>query len=51
MTGKYEKDVECLIVGGDPAGLTAAIYLARYRRRIAIVDGGSSRAALNSRQP
>ena len=46
MTRKYEKDVECLIVGGGPAGLTAAIYLARYRRRIAIVDGGSSRAAL-----
>src|SRR5579883_764349 len=46
MTRKNEEDVDCLIVGGGPAGLTAAIYLARYRRRIAVVDGGNSRAAL-----
>lgn len=46
MKRKHEKDVECLIVGGGPAGLTAAIYLARYRRRIAVIDGGSSHAAL-----
>lgn len=29
---------------GGPAGLTAAIYLARYRRRVVVVDEGHSRA-------
>ena len=38
--------LDCLIVGGGPAGLTAAIYLARYRRAAVIVDEGASRAAL-----
>jgi phytoene dehydrogenase-like protein len=37
---------DCLIIGGGPAGLTAAVYLARYRRRIIVFDGGGSRASL-----
>jgi thioredoxin reductase (NADPH) len=39
-------NLDCLIVGGGPAGLTAAVYLARYRRKVMIVDSGESRAAL-----
>jgi thioredoxin reductase (NADPH) len=36
--------VECLIIGAGPAGLTAATYLARFHRRIVVVDAGESRA-------
>lgn len=36
--------LDCIIVGGGPAGLTAAIYLARFHRQIVVVDDGNSRA-------
>jgi thioredoxin reductase (NADPH) len=38
--------LDCLIVGGGPAGLTAAIYLARFHLSVSVVDSGKSRAAL-----
>ena len=39
-------EIDCLIVGGGPAGLTAAIYLARFHLSAVIMDSGKSRAAL-----
>jgi thioredoxin reductase (NADPH) len=38
--------VDTLIVGGGPGGLTAAIYLRRFTRSVALVDKGNSRLRL-----
>ena len=34
---------DCIIVGGGPAGLTCAIFLGRYRRRVLLLDNGKPR--------
>ena len=40
-----DKLLDCLVIGGGPAGLTAAIYLARFHLDALVVDGGKGRAA------
>lgn len=38
------KLLDCVVIGGGPAGLTAAIYLRRFRRDVVVIDSGDSRA-------
>lgn len=42
--GEGRQPFDCIIVGGGPAGLTAAIYLARFHLRILVIDAGDGRA-------
>jgi thioredoxin reductase (NADPH) len=35
---------DALVIGSGPGGLTAAVYLGRFHRRVLVIDGGASRA-------
>jgi thioredoxin reductase (NADPH) len=43
--GSRSDMLDCLVIGGGPAGLLAAVYLGRYRRSVQVIDAGESRAA------
>jgi thioredoxin reductase (NADPH) len=36
---------DCAIIGAGVAGLAAALYLARFRRQVTVLDAGSSRGS------
>lgn len=42
---EYGEPLDCLIIGGGPAGLTAAIYCARFLLTTLVIDAGGGRAA------
>src|SRR5688572_19860617 len=37
------KTLDCIIIGGGPAGLVAAVYLKRLQRSILLIDRGNPR--------
>ncbi len=39
----FSTDYEAIVIGGGPAGLSAGLWLARYRRRAIILDSGKPR--------
>jgi thioredoxin reductase len=39
-----QRELDALVVGGGPSGLAAASWLARFRRRVVVVDSGEHRA-------
>ena len=43
MPDDRQSTYDCIIIGGGPAGLTCAIFLGRYRRRVLLVDSGKPR--------
>lgn len=45
LSGAVSTDYEVIIVGGGPAGLSAASGLARVRRNVLLIDSGEYRNA------
>jgi thioredoxin reductase (NADPH) len=40
------REVDCVVIGGGPGGLTAATYLGRFHRSVVVIDAGASRLQL-----
>lgn len=45
-TSSTERTVDAVVVGGGPSGLSAATWIARYRRSVVLVDSGEYRSGM-----
>ena len=45
MTMEQPEHYDVVVIGGEAAGLSAALVLGRARRRVAVVDAGEPRNA------
>lgn len=46
MMDPHSETLDCLVIGGGAAGLSAAMYLGRFRRKVLVIDDGGSRVAM-----
>ena len=43
--------LDCIVIGGGPAGLAAGLYLARFKRSFVVIDAGAPKGGGDPQKP